>query len=483
MNIKIETPCAEYGHQANKWQMVRLAIAGKDDIDAYVMGGCKSIPSPMYRIYQPTKDDDGNLIPGNESQVTQRQKNYWGRARYLNATGQTQEALDGFVWDIEPQEELPARLQDIDVKEFAQLATSEVLALGRFGGLVDMDSYQSGTMAENAQRMPFFVEYKTEQIIYWRFRNNRLLEVRLVETYEEKKDEYDWEIKKQVRRLFIDDAGFYAVEIHKEGGDIESIEPMAQGQRLTEIPFQFFGADDNSPRMSRVPLYDLASENLGHYRLSADNLDNLHYHGQGMTNIYTDMDYSDFNMKNPHGLDVGAGGRNQLGQQDRVEILQIDATGAIPAEMERVEKRMVMLGAMLVVSQSSNQTLGAKKIEFGAATSTLRRVSGNVSDGIEQMLAWAAMFTGESGEIQYRLNTEFFSDELTPQEMQVLLAAVQGSYFPQEEYWAILRKRGYTDKDNEELKEMIADQGVSGVTPEEAAAQAASDLAAQEDEE
>ena len=59
-------------------------------------------------------------------------------------------------------------------------------------------------------------------------------------------------------------------------------------------------------------MYDLADYNIGHFILDCDNRENLHYHGQGMTNVYTGMSSETFQDANPDGLDVGAKGVNQL---------------------------------------------------------------------------------------------------------------------------------------------------------------------------
>ncbi len=95
---------------------------------------------------------------------------------------------------------------------------------------------------------------------------------------------------------------------------------------MTYIPFAFGGADENTAAIGSAPLHSLAEMNIGHFRSDCDNRDNLHYHGQGMTNYYKEDD-------NEAGLDVGASGLNQLRVGEKVEILQIASTGAIAAEM------------------------------------------------------------------------------------------------------------------------------------------------------
>lgn len=471
---KIKVTSQGYDNMISIWQQIRVAIGGKQDIDRYILSGCACIPSPMYRVYGPVKDKyTGDIVSsGNQQQVTQRQASYWSRARYMNATRRTAESLDGMIWSKQPEVQIPEQLEYLNVREYAQKTTFETIAYGRCGILVDMpDNDGTVTLAERANGLgnPSFIFYHPEQIIYTRHANGVLLEVRLLESTEVKKDELNYEQKEQVRRLYLDDDGYYTVEIWMDDKVISSVHPVINSAKMSYISFKLFGSDDNSADMSDAPMYDLASENLGHYRLSADNLDNLHYHGQGMTNVYTRMDTASFNEKNPNGLDVGANGRNLLEVEDRVEILQIEATGAIPTEMERVESRMIQLGAQLVQSSTGNQTLGAKRIESNASTSTLKRIAMNVSDGLEKCLTWAAEMVGAStDDVVYRLNTKFYTDDLTYQDIQIAFQMVQGGKLPDSVLYEVTRKAGYTDKDDEELMEEIFDGNIEGVSEREA---------------
>jgi hypothetical protein len=205
-------------------------------------------------------------------------------------------------------------------------------------------------------------------------------------------------------------------------------------------------------------MFDLAHQNLGHFQLDCDNRDNLHYHGQGMTNVFT-ADNDQIKEDNPTGIDVGAKGVNKWGENDRVELLQLAATGAISNEMDKDEKRMIMLGAQVVQDSSGNQTLGAKQIESNASTSQLKRISLNVSAGLTQNLRWCAEFAGANpDEVMVKVNTKFVTDDLTAQDVQAVFAGVQGGLLPDALFLEAVRKAGYSDKTDDEINELIEDQ-------------------------
>lgn len=488
--MALDTTDNKYKQQIELWQQVRAAIAGKYAVIDIVT----CLPGPQYKLYSTyTGMDDAALRNANNCNAinTQRKAAYWARGRFFNATGMTHKSNNGMVWSKDPEVELVPKLAYMEdnadgsgagLREVVQKVVKDVSSIGRYGILVDMpksEGMPTQAQQESGEMAAKLITYRAEQIFYVRTAGNSKAvdEIRLHEIKSVKKGDFDWEDKVFTRRLIIID-GIYTNELYDDKADlVDSTQPKANGKFLTEILFQFFGADDNSPDYSEIPLYDLASANLGHFVLDCDNRDNLHYHGQGMTNIFTNMDPEEFDKANPGGLDVGAKGRNMLDQGDKIEVLQIEATGAIPSEMLRDESRMIMLGAQLVQDTSSTQTLGAKEMEFGASTSTLKQITRNVSLGIEQCLDWAGMFMGDNGENKYQLNTDFVTDSMSPQMLQQHILLVQGGVLPTETLYEAARMAGLTKLDNETLKELALNDSslISGTDEAAAIAQAQRD--------
>jgi len=466
---KIENECPEFMDVLPQWQQTRAAIAGKAEILRLSL-----VPSPLYRVRHTYKDSHtGESVRGNEHEVATRKEQYWNRARYFNATGRTHDTLDGMIFSKMPEVEISERLEylktkGIGLRAIAQEIVNNVIAIGRHGALVDMP--QTGGQAsiasqQSGENAPCIVTYKAEQIIYWR-EDEQLLEVRLLETYQEPKGELEYETHKQVRRLVLID-GVYHNQVWRGDTPYEDVTPIMNGSLMNTIPFFIFGADYNSSMVGPIPLFDLADMNIGHFNHDADNRDNLHYHGQGMTVVYTDMDATDFRMANPAGLDVGAKGLNQLQQGDKVEILQLQATGAISAAMQEDESRMVQLGAQVVTNSNTIETLGAKRIDANATTSVLKRISINCTEGIEQLLNWCAGFLGINEEQVYKLNTEFITDSMDAQMIQQLFQLVQGGKLPDSVIYETARKEGWTKLEDEELVAEIGENALQVQTTDE----------------
>jgi hypothetical protein len=500
--MALNTLDQEYIEQEKIRSETRAAIAGKYGVLKIIT----CLPGPQYKTFNTfpgmSEFAERQAIRCNEQNIL-RISSYWSRGRWFPATGRTYETLGGMIWSKEPESEIQPKLEYLidnadgkgcGLREVAQKVTAKVIADARYGVLVDMPASPVNDEGERIQLTPAqnespefspkWIQFDADQIIYTRNngKSNSVDEIRLVEIRSEPKDEFEWEDKNYIRRLIMID-GVYHNQLWNDKDELQTdVTPIANGKKLTEIPFQFFGADDNSPEYSKLPLYDLANVNLGHFVLDCDNRDNLHYHGQGMTVVSTDMGKEEFDEMNPNGLDVGARGMNMLDAAGKVEIIQIEATGAIATEMLRDEDRMVMSGAQLVTDNAANETLGAKRIDANASMSALKRISYNISDGFKQLFTWTSLFLGETGESKYKLNSDFITDDLTPEMINAHIALVQGNILPAVTLNETARKAQLTDLSNEDIAIELSNQNtlVGGTSEEQASIQAQLDAALEE---
>ncbi len=448
------------------WAQIRAAIDGKPGVVKLLTGGQGyfSIIAPNYRT-------------NNTVELTKRKFDYFARGRFTNFTGTTHDTYLGMIGEKAIEVELPDRLDGLKdsvdgtnstIQDYANGITSEVLITARVGILVDPPTLTGGTVADANGALPKWVTYKAESIKSYVVDNDVLVQVVLCETYYSYNNGI-YELETQERVLNLRD-GVYTATIYREGSQHgEVITPLVNGSSMDYIPFQFIGSENNHPSYDRPVMFDLAHQNLGHFMLDCDNRDNLHYHGQGMTNVYTAMDNDSFSELNPSGMDVGAKGKNMFEQGDRVEILQIDATGAIASEMLRDEQRMIMLGAQVVQDKSSSKTLGGEVMEKSAATSQLKRIAINVSQGLTQCAIWSAEIMGvDGGEILIKVNDKFVTESMTFQDVTAMFTMYQGGAASLDELHEVKRKAGYTDKTDEELDDTLENEA-DGVSESEAA--------------
>ena len=482
---------SNYIEQYELREQTRAAIAGYHE----VLKIRKCLPQPQYKVFN-TFDGMSEAAQAQAQrcnyQNALRLESYWNRGDWFPATGRTFETLFGMVWSKEPELDIQPKLEYLidnadgagcGLREVSQKITAKVIADARYGVFVDMPASPvnengervSLTRAQNesGEFLPKWIQYDADQIIYTRSSGgaNAIDEVRLTEIHSKKKDDFDWEDELYIRRLVMIDNVFHN-QLYNEKEELQyDITPISDGKVMSEIPFQFFGSDNNSAEYSKIPLYDLARGNLKHFVQDCDNADNLHYHGQGMTVVSTDMSKEEFNDMNPNGLDVGARGMNMLDAAGSVNVIQIDATGAIPAEMTRKEARMVMSGAQLTTDSGGNETATAKRIDANASMSSLKRMSYNIGDGLKQLFVWTAGLLGEESTSFYRPNTDFITDDLSPEMIKAHWEVVQAGGLPQVSFNETARKAQLTDKTDKEIAQALADQQLlTGGGPEEMAA-------------
>ena len=451
---------ADYQRYTPIYKKIRAILEGKDAVVEL------KLPMPNY-----TDMAKGGLAL-DTCKIANRNKIYLQRGQLLNATARTQQANTGMIWSQEPEglDSIPSQMEYVHkyLRDNVQKIVADVASVGRYGVLIDSPSITSTTKGEQARGIGVtnWILYTTEQIFFWHGDD-----IRLSETYEEI-DGIDYKQKEQVRRLVMID-GVYHNQVWRDNALVQGMDltPTIKGVTLDYIPFQYFGSDNNLEDATKPPIYDMTEQNLGHFMLDCDNRDNLHAHGQGMLNLFIE-DTASFLDVNPNGTNTGAKGENQFGKDDRVEILQIAATGAIAAEMERDQERLVMMGAQMVQDSSGNQTLGAKKIEAGASISTLKQISMNVSEGVTQLLRWQAGMMGIANvdSIYYTLNTAFITDDMTPEKLLAHMKMVQMRVLPLSTLNESARQAGLTKLDDEALKKELNDESfsVGGTTEEEA---------------
>jgi hypothetical protein len=206
-----------------------------------------------------------------------------------------------------PEIELPAAMDyikedatgsGVTLIQQVQQAVSAAIGPGRYGLLVDyppIDRQASKADMVSGGAQATIAIYPAKSIINWRTAKiggkTILSLVVLAETYEID-DGFGLVVQPQFRVLSLKD-GIYTVEVWREtessGWQIALDDkglPMSYNPRhgngtvWREIPFTFGGAQDNEPSIGPMPMLDLATLNLAHYRNSADYEDSAYFIGQ-----------------------------------------------------------------------------------------------------------------------------------------------------------------------------------------------------------
>jgi hypothetical protein len=410
---------------------------------------------------------------------------YVRRAYWLGATGQARKALVGMVFAKPLTYEVPQQLEPLlenfdgagnSVTQVCKLAEREILTTGRFGLFVDYPQGASSmTIAEEAALgiRPYAATYTAENIINWRSDivggSPKLTLIVLREPYNAAEDEFSHSTKMRYRVLRLRD-GVYTQELYDDKGDvlIDEYAPLAGGQVLDHIPFYLVGSEDNLPDVDDPVLKPIADVNAAHYQVTADNMENLHIHGQLTIGFTTDADQEQFSKWNPDGVKLGARVGHYLGTNGAFHQLTAPESSSLSAELERLEQRMIYLGAKLVQRGGQAETAEAARIDAAAEQSVLDTTVDNLSDAIESCLEDMARFVNaDPEEVSFTLNKDYVGSTVTAQLATAIGVLKNSSLISTDDAIDMIR-RGRIEisgnRTNEDIKEAIADELVGDLT-------------------
>jgi hypothetical protein len=414
----------------------------------------------------------------------ERYRAYINRAVFYNATSRTLDGMVGQVFLREPVVEVPEELkpfiQNVDgnglnITQLAKRGVRSGLPYGRGGIHVDYPKTSGPTTVQDIKSgkvQPVFNLFYAWDIPNWRTAKEGAKSVYtmivLREFVDEQLDGFTQNIITQYRVLRYDiKAKIHTVEIHRQNPSTKNSQfdifdkftPMdAKGKPFTEIPFRFFGAENNDQNVDRPPMYDLASLNIAHYRNSADYEESCFMVGQptpwvsGVTEEW---------VKNvlKGNLALGSRAGISLPQGASAGLLESKGNGLVSEAMAAKERQMVALGAKLVQQSEVQRTATDAIMEESAQSSTLANVAVNVGSAIAQCLKWAARMIGAAEDkIVFTLNTQFDLMRLSLDDQSKLVANWQKGAITWSEMRAGLRKAGVATMADDEAKTAVADE-------------------------
>ena len=444
--MSITTQHPEYIEKFPQWRQVRDCVKGE-----YYVKLQRTIYLPQPNVQDTSAE---NLA---------RYEQYHTRANYLNVTGRTRQGLVGAIFRRPPFTEIPKEIEYMyldcngagqSIEQFAKWLCGELLETGRAGILVDFPEAPENVSLEQAKQLdlrPGIAGYKAEDIINWRYMTvggRALLNLIVLKEQEEIGDNYSHDTEDRYRVLRLDENGHYIQTLHKEDGrEIARYEPkQANGQPFYEIPFVITGAEDNSPGVDDVPLYDLSCVNIAHYRNSADYEEGVFIHSQGT--LFIDpgkMSPQMFQEANPKGVLVGSRAGHILGEGGKAYLLQMEPNNAALVAMQEKEKQMISIGARLITATTSTQTAEEARINASGESSALSNLTGNASDAIERSLLFAYQFSSaaeKAPEIHFILNQDFFDQRIDPQTRMAKMQELDRGLIAKKDYRDWLRKSG-----------------------------------------
>lgn len=415
---------------------------------------------------------------------------YVGGTTFYDATSRTVEGLTGMAFADDPIVTVPKSLEAIrddltmdalSVYGFAEALFEEVLVAARAGVLVDYpkpdESVRTRRDEEAANRRPFAVLYRTEQIFYWRtarIRGRRqTVEVRLHETRDVQDDEFEWRSIARIRVLELVEAGVayaYRQRVFELDGtntwkQVDAYTPVMDGQPLAYIPFWFVNPRDLTDAMVKPPLLGLANANIAHFNTGA-RLDNaLSFCGSPQPYI------TGHDAGTDESFTIGSSEAWCLPEENaKVGYLTVgtDGVSALERRLAVFEQHMAMLGArMLSPDRKGVEAAETAQIHRQGEVSVVKSACNRTSEALTEVLLFMAEWSGSPATretVAFAIQTAFFEQPMTPAEAETLMKVWQGNVIA---YADLLQayKRGKL-VGAERTEEAIAAENQSGlITP------------------
>ena len=441
----------DYKQACSMWHQVRDVIAGdlrlkEHDYNAQsLFSSCNGVSTTYWQDnYNGSKQDSylRRVNPSDNSQDNNtRNAQYIKCAVLMNATKHTSSGMTGMMFRREPDVDFNTNLEylinDVDgsgmqLNQQVKQTARNVIEIGRHGLFVDFPSTGRATSVNdvmNGQRA-YIDQYKAEQIINWRTEKFGAVTKLVLVVLKECEliiddDPFEPEKKEFYRVLRLID-GLYVQEIHwVDDETVDIYEPKdGRGQRMDFIPFQFVGAENNTPDIDGVTMYDISVVNIGHYRNSADVEENSFFASQatptatGMTQQWIDDVWKGQAQMGARAVMTGPEGA-------AFGLLQASESNLARMLMEDKEKQMIQLGAKLIEPGQGDKTATQAEIDSADNSSILSTIASNVEDAYINCISWVNLFMNNSEDFTFELNKKFGVAQLGAQEITALVALWQ----------------------------------------------------------
>ena len=454
----------DYTYWSQYWEMIRDAEIGEIEVKRK---GEKYLPR------QATHD------------VTQY-KAYLRRAVFFNMTSRTINALYGTVFRRKPKvsglndkrlREASTRItkEGMSLHLLAKTCVKEVLAVGRFGTLVDASPEGKG----NA----YIACYTAENILDWQMSeiNGRwvLSKVTLREIFYDRDSHWSpYQYRSRFRVLVLEydeesDDFIYAqyVYIDNEAStnqipDLDSapddvITPTVRGEPLNYIPFQVFGPFTNYPDVQRPPIMDIVTLNYSHYMSYAQLEQALFYTGSPVFTVQQE-DGSD-----PGNYEVGPDVVWILGQNETANLMEFNGRGLQHLEnaLRNKEDQIASIGGRMMpgTTRGAAESDNALLLQERNEQSLLLNIADTVDEGMTQTLAWWADWNNASAaaiaKINFEVNRDFLIKDAGAREFRAIHQMYADGVIPVEVVYDYLRKAEVIPEwiDGDEYKVMLKD--------------------------
>jgi len=440
-SLGIEQVNANYLQAAPYIKLMRDAVVGEPALKA-TMNQQLYLPSPV------CEDADAN-------EAAIRYSRYVKGAEYDNVPSSTLEALVGaLTHQPNDYDGLPSSMayivddadgDGLSLDEHMKIAQAELLQVKWCGLLAEYSDLASLGVGDEqltvAQVQALGLRssiklYTRESVINWDFKRvNGIKQLSwiVLREIESEKEEGSFVTKdvKSYLLLALDENGNYYQRRYVEtetGGWSEPFYPETPSGMFDFIPFEFAIQGDFPKGV--IPdalgyLYPIASKSIARYNVSAQMKEALWFSGAPVSwsSGWTPMAFETYKeMTGKDYISAGAGAHIPLPEGAAYGVMDWQAeSSAFFTYLDRNAKEIEAVGGVFDIdNQQEEGTATAKVINSAEKMSVLSSLQSGLEKSYQRVISYCAMFEGVNDEVEIKLNREFMSVKLTPQERDAI---------------------------------------------------------------
>jgi len=406
---------------------------------------------PEYEQWQPTwekvrhfsqgedvvkgKKDKYLESPSGISAREARFKLYLSMAKFFPAVSRALEGYEGLIFRNDLNVQVPDAMKGnipnitysgVSINSFARQVFCERMLMGRYGELVDYMPGDGKTLGR-----AFSKGYTAESIINWKIDHMhgvpRLSQVVLKEKRAKPLDAYTFE-EYDVFRVLDLDPGYYHISEWMQNEKGEAIQvsdsiPDYNGQKITEIPFMFYGVRENSATVEKPPMLDMVNLVQHDFHNSADLEWGRHWVSipQPWRAGFSDDESSTIEFGATTVWDT----TNEKASAGMVEFSGAGLT-ALETAISENRTEMAQLGALLLEGEKKSvESASSYRARHSTRASFLQSMAEIQSEGHTVALGFHAAFQGipesQAESISVELNKDFFAVQIDHNQIKAIM--------------------------------------------------------------
>lgn len=404
----IEQHGDEYANLIEDYILVNTMCRGEKEV--------KLLPNIIVNPYQ--DDTEGK----------ERFTKYLEMACFMSITETTVEQLTGMALSgkhvIEYDESVTEIVNNSDgtglsVTDQFNSSANAVIKLGRDGILVDypsVDGKASVKDKKDSNLRARLIRFGAESIFNYRTENGMLVELRLLDSYQElSDDEINYKTKQQVI-LFRIVEGKCLRSVWRDGEKVDAEKEVTDhnSSAFDHIPFHFIGATSNSPAHDKIPMLKIANFDKKILQNSADSEINAHMTSGALMVIGLDSRIDPDTFQKTNGkVNLGVFASLNVGQDGHADYKQArDSDSSRKLLQDKIEMAR-QIGAKLIVNKAVQNTKVGAQSDLTESTSALKTIVTNCAKAYESAFADVFLFeTGKEGKFTFEPNFDFAKETL-----------------------------------------------------------------------